>query len=242
MIKKTGLLYGIVFFSAVSAGVPPFDYGFLEKELERGAANHVEFKQVSDTPIVYRTWGVWNMKYPAMRVADVALDLYNYSAIFRHVYRCERILGPSIRVSPLGTWYVEGRAAVARVWSIGNIDTLAWTDSTRLRLIASQNENRYLEGRWSGNKSGWFNYRTYGMHCAAFIVAVGKDSCRVGIVAQGLVKQAMPQWLIRLAMKIILPHLLADLEKEVKRRAKLRLQKPMPWYDHWLNGVRRLFL
>jgi hypothetical protein len=80
------------------------------------------------------------------------------------------------------------------------------------------------------------------MHCAAFIVAVGKDSCRVGIVAQGLVKQAMPQWLIRLAMKIILPHLLADLEKEVKRRAKLRLQKPMPWYDHWLNGVRRLFL
>ena len=47
-----------------------FDYSFILKEVKAGAGNHVEFLQISDTPIVYRAWGVWNFGHPASEVAD----------------------------------------------------------------------------------------------------------------------------------------------------------------------------
>ncbi|MDD5675293.1 MAG: hypothetical protein PHC61_14075 [Chitinivibrionales bacterium] len=220
-----------------------FEYAFLEDKLKTASANQVEFKQVSDTPIVYRAWGVWNFNHSASKVAAVALDFPAYPRIFRYVYRCDRITKPPRRVCPLGTWYVEGRAAFARVWAIGNIDSLYWPDSAHLRFIAGQNEDRWLEASWhSQERPGWFSYRTYGLRMAAFVVAAGNDSCRLGIVAQGWVKQAMPQWLVRMGTSIILPHLLQDLEKEVARREKL-LQAPQPpWYDKWYLNIRNFFL
>ena len=237
--KSIGIFLAVC--SIASGRIPPFEYGFLEKELHDGARNHVEFAQVADTPIVYRAWGVWKLGSPASEAADVALDFYNYSSIFRNVYRCERIMAPKSRVSPLGTWYVEGRASLARVWSIGNIETLTRGDSCGVTLLAGQNEDRYLEATWSRSEHGWLNYRTYGLRLAAFIVPMGTDSCRVGIVTQGIVKQAMPTWLIRMALKIILPHIIEDLQTEVKRRSDLKKPKPLPWYEQWLQGMRHLF-
>jgi len=227
---------------AASAGIPAFEYDFLEKELQCATRNHVEFMQIADTPIVYRTWGVWNVKGAANEATDVAIDFYNYASIFRHVYRCERIMAPKSRVSAIGTWFVDGRASLARVWSIGNIDTLLRSDSLGVKLIARQNENRYLEATWGRNEHGLLNYRTYGLRLAAFIVPVGVDSCRIGVVAQGVVKQAMPKWLIRLAIKLILPRLMEDLQREITRRMDLKKPKPTPWYDHWVQTMRRLIL
>jgi hypothetical protein len=227
---------------ATFAGQPSFDYGFIENELRAGAQNHVEFKQVSDTPIVYRASGVWNFSHPASEVGAVALDFAAYPRIFRYVYRCERIVEPKNRVRPLGTLYVEGRAAVARVWAIGNIDTLCWTDSSHLRFFASQNEDRLLESRFGRNESGWLNYRTFSVRLAALVVPAGRDSCRVGVVAQGWVKHPMPQWLVRLAMNIILPQLMRDLEQEVVRRAEWRAPKQAAWYRKWYHSVHRFLM
>jgi hypothetical protein len=217
----------------------PFEYAFLENGLTTSAENYFEFKQVSDTPIVYRAWGVYSISRPAAEVGEAALDFASYPRVFRYVYRCERILEPKNRVRPLGTFYVEGRAAVARVWSIGNIDTLCWTDSSHLRFFASQNEDRLLESRLGRSEKGWLNYRTFGVRLAAFVVGVGRDSCRIGIVVQGMVNSPMPQWLVRLGMNIILPQFLRDLETEVARRAEFRVPKQAPWYEKWYKTMRR---
>jgi hypothetical protein len=222
--------------------LPAFDWGPVENEARSGADNHVEFKQISDTPIVYRAWGVRNFNHPVSEVAAIALDFASYPRIFHYVYRCERIIEPKNRVRPLGTYYVEGRAAIARVWSIGNVDTLNWKDSSCLRFFASQNEDRLLESRLGGNEKGWLNYRTFGVRFAAFVAAAGKDSCRIGIVTQGWVTHPMPQWLVRLGVSIILPQLLQDVEKEVARRADLRTPKNAVWYDKWYRAMRRFLL
>jgi hypothetical protein len=242
MRRSTALALIVLFAGSLSARSYKFDYGFLEKELSAPSENHVEFSQISDTPLVYRAWGVWNFPYPVSEVGAVALEFASYPRVFRYVYRCERIIEPKNRIRPLGTFYVEGRAAVARVWSIGNVDTLCWNDSSHLRFFASQNEDRLLESRFGRQEKGWLNYRTYGVKLAAFVVGAGPDSCRVGIVAQGLVNNPMPQWLVRLGMSIILPQLLHDLETEVRRHAEFRVPNQAPWYKKWYHTVRRFIL
>jgi hypothetical protein len=223
---------------AFCANAPSFDYSFIVNQLKMGTANHVEFQQVSDTPVTYRAWGVWNFAHSARTVAEIAVDFAAYPKVFRNVYRCDRISGPPQRVCMLGTWYVEGRAAIARVWAIGNIDTLGWKDSSLLRFIAHQNEDQELEATWSHMEKGWLNYRTHGVHLAAFVAASGRDSCRVGIVAQGWVKTPMPNWLIRLATSLILPQILSDLEKEAGRRTVKEKPHKDPWYKKWLKDIR----
>ena len=138
---------------------------------------------------------------------------------------------------------MEGRAALVRAWAIGNIDTICWADSSHLRLIASQNEDRLLESKWSHQERGWLNYRTFGVHFAAFIVGSGRDSCRLGVVAQGWATHSMPQWLIRMAMNIVLPQLLRNIESEVTHRAEERKQKQTgtQWYNKWYDALRRFF-
>ena len=223
--------------------LPPFDYGFVESLTQTGAANHVEFQQLSDTPVVYRAWGVWSLAYPVRTVAAVALDFERYNQIFRYVYQCARIPDPRSRSrGGVGTWYVEGRAAIARVWAIGTIDSVVWPDSIHLRFFANQNEDEVLEKKWAHQLKGWINYRTRGVQLAAFIAAAGRDSCRVGIIAQGWVWQPMPQWLVNLATGIILPRLLSDLDKEVRRRALEKPAEKPAWYKSWYRAVRRFLI
>ena len=243
MNKKIPHIFPLLFIPSIAfcAQIPSFDYGFIINQLKMGAANHVEFQQVSDTPVTYRAWGVWNFGHSASTVAGIAVDFARYPQVFRHVYRCDRITGPPQRVCTLGTWYVEGRAAIARVWAIGNIDTLGWKDSSLLRFIAHQNEDQSLETKWSHSEKGWINYRTHGVRLAAFVMAAGRDSCRVGIVAQGWVREPMPNWLIRMATAIILPQLLEDLEKEVYRRAGEQMPHKEPWYKRLLKDIRNFF-
>jgi hypothetical protein len=241
--RRTVAFVMLFTFGAIASGKwPVFDWVPVESEARAGAENHVEFKQVSDTPIVYRAWGLWNFHHPASEVATIALDFASYPRIFHYVYRCERIIEPKNRVRPMGTYYVEGRAAIARVWSIGNIDTLSWTDSSCLRFFASQNQDRLLESKFGNNESGWLNYRTFGVRLAAFVVAAGKDSCRLAILAQGWVTHPMPQWLVRLGVNIILPQLLKDLENEVGRRADLRTPPNASWYAKMYHAARRFLL
>jgi hypothetical protein len=225
-----------------SSNVIPFEYRFIENQLAAGAANHVEFKQIADTPVTYRVSGMWNFKYPISKVTEVALNFERYPKTFRYVYRCDPVTEPRRKVSSLGTWFVDGRASMARVWAIGNIDSLCWTDSSHLRFIASQNEDRWLEAKWYHFEDGYLTYRTHGVRMAAFIVGVGNDSCRVGIVAQGWVKKAMPEWLIRLAVNIILPQLLQDLDKEIKRREDEKKAPEAPWYSTWYHSVKDFLL
>jgi hypothetical protein len=209
-----------------------FDYRFVEEELQKPLCrNRVGFTQISDTPIVYRAWGTWNFPHPVSEIAEVALDFSRYPKTFNYVYRCDRIIEPENRIAPSGTWYVEGRASFARVWAIGDIDTILWTDSAHLRLFSRQNEDRRLEKKWSYREPGWLNFRTHGVNLAAFIVAAGPDSSRVGIVVQGWVRKSMPQWLIRLSISMILPQFLRDLDNAVQRRSAARAQKNMPWYN-----------
>lgn len=241
-IKYPAVIALLLFAGSVFARSYKFDYGFIENELSGQSENHVEFSQISDTPIVYRASGVWNFPYSASDVGAVALDFASYPRVFRYVYRCERIIEPKNRIRPLGTFYVEGRAAVARVWSIGNIDTLCWKDSSHLRFFATQNEDRLLESRFGTQEKGWLNYRTFGVRLAAFVTAAGQrgDSCRVGIVAQGIVNKPMPQWLVRLGMSIILPQLLRDLGNEVARRDEYRIPQQATWYKRLYYKVRRV--
>lgn len=240
--NSAGVLCFLLLVAATAFSAPQaFDYSFIESRLEASGKNQVEFQQVSDTPVVYRAWGVWNYAHPVSEIAAAALDFDLYTRIFPHVYRCERIVEPKQLVSTLGTRYVEGRAAFARVWAIGSIDTIRWPDTSHLRVIARQTEDGRLEATWGRRERGWLNFRTHGVRLAAFVVASGQDSCRVGIVVQGWVKDRMPQWLVRMAVKIILPGMLKDLENEVSRRARESKPKQTPWYGKWYKAVKHLF-
>jgi hypothetical protein len=219
----------------------PFDYSFLIKLLNSQTKNRVEFTEIYDAPITYQAWGIWNFPFPASKVAEVALDFKNYPKIFKNVYRCDLITEPPYRVSKLGTYYVEGRAAFARVWAIGDIDTIVWQDSSFLKFIAHQNEDRLLEARWSYFEKRWLNYRTHGVKLAAFIVGNKQDSCRLGIVVRGWVTKRMPSWLVKMAIEIILPQLLMDLENEVSHRNIIEQKKKKinePWYKQIFNKIR----
>jgi hypothetical protein len=240
--KAAGVLCTLQLVAGIAFAAPQaFDYSFIESKLEAGAENQVEFREVSDTPVVYRAWGIWNYAHPMQEVAAAALDFDHYTRIFPHVYRCDRIVEPKHLVSTLGTRYVEGRAAFARVWAIGSIDTIRWPDTSHLRVIARQTEDGRLEATWGRRERGWLNFRTHGVRLAAFVVASGQDSCRVGIVVQGWVKDPMPQWLVRMAVKIILPSLLKDLDNEVQRRARESKPKETPWYGRWYKAVKHIF-
>ncbi len=127
------------------------------------------------------------------------------------------------------------------MWSIGNIDTLAWRDSTHFKMIATQNEDRFLESKYGHSEKGMINYRTFNVHLAAFIVGAGKDSCRVGILAQGIVKNPMPQWLVKMAIKIILPQLMNDLQKEITRRREAKMPPRPTWYSKAVKSLRSFF-
>lgn len=202
-----------------AGGGPPLDYSVILQKLRSSTVNTVDLQYVGRAPITYQAWGVWTIPYSTRQVASVALDIARYPTVFSHVYRCDSITSPRGMVSPLGTWYVEGRAAMARIWAIGNIDSLVWNaDSSEVRLLASQNENRELEKQWRTVLPGWFNFRTRGLRLAAIIVPLGTDSCRVGLVAQAWVNKPMPEWLIRLAIQVVFPKLLQDLDAEVRRK------------------------
>jgi len=123
--------------------------GFGRTEAQAGADNHVGFKQVSDTPIVYRATGVWNFAHPYRKIADVALDFASYPA---YSIMSIAVNGSSSPRTGCGRSHVlcRGRAALARVWSIGNVDTIAWSDSTHLRFFAHQNETG-CGGEFGGN-------------------------------------------------------------------------------------------
>jgi|WetSurMetagenome_2_1015567.scaffolds.fasta_scaffold00672_14 hypothetical protein len=238
------LRFGMVFCAVRPPGpLPPFHYEFVESLVHSRAANHVEFQLLCDTPVVYRAWGIWNLAYPVKAVSSVALDFGRYERIFRYVYKCDKIADPRGRIrGGLSTWYVEGRAAVARVWSIGTIDSISRPDSSSLRFFASQNEDQVLEATWAKQLNGWLNYRTHGVRLAAFIAANGKDSCRVGIIAQGWVWQPMPQWLTNLATGIILPRLLEDLDKEVRSRQASKPPENPLRYQSWYRALRRFLI
>lgn len=197
-------------------------YGEVLAEVRTGGSNKVEFRQVADTPLTYSAWGVWSFPYTVREAAVVALDFDRYTEVFRHVYRCERVRGPYRSLSPLGTWYVEGRASVARVWAVGNVDVISWAtvDSSEMRLFASQNRDSLIEKRYREVLGGWINLRTYGLRVAAFVAQRGDDSCRVGIVVQGIVSKPMPVWLVNLAIKVVMPVLLTDFGREIERFRK----------------------
>ena len=234
-------LLALFFCAAGAVRRLPFDYAFIENELKLNIADYVEFKKIADLPMAYRAWGVWNFKYPVSDVVEVALDFEHYSTIFGPVHRCERIVEPVNRIRPLGTWFVEGRAALARVWSIGNIDTINRTDSTQFRFFASQNEDPVLEAKWAKQERGWLNFRTNGIHFAAFVVAIGRDSCRMGVIAQGLVRERMPEWLVRLVARMIFPQIMHDLNSEVKRRIEARKPKQDTWYGKISDVFHKIF-
>jgi hypothetical protein len=219
----------------------PFTYDFIEKQLACGVLNTIEFKQIADTPVVYRVWGIWNFGHSAQDVALAAINFSGYPRIFRYVYRCDRLNDPAAR-GKLGTWYVEGRAVNARVWAIGDIDTLLWdSDSSTFKFIAHQNEDSRLEKQFNANKWGWLNYRTHGVRLAALVVANGPDSCRVGIIAQGWVRTPMPEWLITLGTNIVLPQLLCDLEDEVRKVIRERRKLEGPWYEQVIKFFGGMF-
>jgi len=197
--------------------LPALEYGSLLDSLRTGRRNIVDMKLVNSKPLAYRAWGAWTIPHSMNQVAAVALDFARYPETFTHVFRCERVPGPPKVVSPLGTWYLEGRAMMARVWAIGDIDTLR-RDSLELHLIASGNENRRLEAQWRQVLPGWINFRTRGLRLAAFVVAHGPDSCRVGVLGETCVSRPMPEWILKFALSVVLPRLLEDLDREVARR------------------------
>ncbi len=196
------------------------EYQSLLRELRDSTRNTVDIELIDRGLLWYRAWGTWTIPHSVREAGRVALDFENYPDVFRHVYRCEPVREPRRLVAPLGTWYLEGRAGMARVWAIGNVDTLRWNaDSTEMHLIASQNEHKGLETMWREVLPGWINFRTRRLKLAAFVVARGADSCRVGVVAETWVNKPMPEWLVKFAVQLVLPRLLQDLDLAVARTA-----------------------
>ncbi len=195
-----------------------FEYESLLTMLRDSVRNAVDVQLLDRGQLWYRAWGAWTLPHSIHAVADIALDFKRYPTVFTHVYRCDRVTEPEHRVARLGTWYLEGRAPPARVWSIGNVDTIWWNaDSTEMHLTASQNDDKRLESVWREVLPGWMNFRTRGLRLAACVVARGDDSCRVGVVAEMRVSKPMPRWLVKLAVQIVLPRLLHDLDLAIPR-------------------------
>ncbi|MBD3241907.1 MAG: hypothetical protein GF331_15060 [Chitinivibrionales bacterium] len=225
-------LYSALLAPSAGAGLPVrFDYSSVLAALHDSTGNFVDIELVDRGRLWYRAWAAWTLPHPMRSVATAALDFGSYPETFSYVYRCDRITRPQRVVSSLGTWYLEGRAGVARVWAIGDIDSLWWNaDSTEMRVVASQNENKGLESVWREVLPGWMNFRTRGLRLAAFVVAHGEDSCRVGIVAETKVNKPMPQWLVKFAVQIVLPRLLRELELAIPRSTRIPAAGKKRWW------------
>ena len=209
----------------------PFNFAPVLALLQGPAVDKIGLDQVTASPVTYTAWGVRTIARPARQVASVALDLPSYTKTFSNVHRCERITDPARLVSKTGTWYLEGRAFRVRILAIGDIDSLVYgPDSSSIRLFAHQNENRLLERKWLQALPRWMNYRTHALRLAAFVQARGPDSCSIGIMAQGWVKDPMPEWLTRMAIRYIMPNLFDDLEAEVERRFPVKRKH---WFLWW---------
>lgn len=212
------LVAGVFSARAVPVRQDRFDHQALVGMLRDSLRNVVDVQLLDRGQLWYRAWGAWTLPHPMRSVAATALDFERYATVFTHVHRCERVTEPARLVGRLGTWYLEGRARPARVWAIGNIDTLWWNaDSTEMHLVASQNEHKALESVWREVLPGWMNFRTRGLRLAACVVALGEDSCRVGVIAETRVSKPMPQWLVKLAVQMVLPRLLRDLDLAIPR-------------------------
>jgi len=213
----------------------PLDYTLVLNQLNHSRKNNTGFEYFSTKPLTYQVWGVWNLRRKTKEVAVAAIDFSRYPGALRFVHRCDPVLVPKEILGSQGTWYVEGRAMVARIWAIGNIDSVFWNqDSTEFRLVASQNENFILERQWRTVLPHWLNYRTHGLRFAAIIRKTGVDSCRIAVVAQAFVNEPMPKWLVRAAVRVILPGLLRDFETMVYNRFKESPNQAKPsWWKIW---------
>ena len=199
--------------------VSAFDYGFIKNDAMSGAKNHVNIERISRKPLVYRAWGVWSFPFPIENTVNVALDFERYADIFRHVHRSERVADPAGITAELGTWYIEGRGGgIARIWAIGDIDSLVWDDSLTLRCMASQNEDSALNARYRETVDDLYNLEVSRLRLAAIVHGRQDTVTTVGIVAQAQTAISIPQWLFKLGIRIILPRTLKDIEKELESR------------------------
>jgi len=177
---------------------------------------HVEV--LSKEPPRYFGFGFYSMEYSKEELASVMLDFENYADIFRYVHTFKAITEPEERISQLGTWFGEGRAAFARLCAVGDIDSIIYLDSSELQLFVSLNKDSLLHEVWMHDLEGWLNVTVEDLHLSGYIRAQGSNRCRIGIIADVTTAASVPRWLMHLAIRIVLPRIIKDAEDEIERR------------------------
>jgi hypothetical protein len=210
-------------FVALLSAAPsaPLPLQQLEKLLSAPTAT-TTIERVKSQPPVYRSCIFRTLPYRRSAIEAVLLDFPTFPTTFRYVYQLKRIDGRAHDSShPQGIWFGEGRAGIARLWGIGDVHSFNRTE-TRTTLQVTQNSDEELNGRYRHEQRNFFTVEVRDLVLVCYLEPRGADSCRLGIVAQAQPLVALPPWLFELGLRIVLPRMIEDLQREVERRSGTR--------------------
>jgi hypothetical protein len=175
-------------------------------------------EKVRQRPLNYRAWIACTFDHPMGKVEALMTDFENYPKVYKNVQCFQRIVEPADAVCRLGTYYGEGRAPFVRVWGVGNIDSMSRTDSTAFRLYVSQNQDERINAPRRHAIQGFFTVEVKNLRMTGCLWRIGTDRCRAAVIAQGDPIVSVPPWIFTLAIKVVMPRIIRDTERELCRR------------------------
>lgn len=203
---------------ALSATTPALFSPRQFDKLLSASTSTTTIERVKSQPPVYRACIFRTFPFRRSAIEAVVFDFPTFPTTFRYVYKLIRIDGSSHDSSrPQGSWFGEGRAGIARLWGIGDVRDFNRTPK-RTTLQVTQNSDEGLNARYRQEQRNFFTVEVRNLVLACYLEPRGADSCRMGIVAQAQPLVALPPWLFQLGLRIVLPRMIEDLEREIVRR------------------------
>ena len=153
--------------------------------------------------------------FPFQQVAAVAADLKNWKNTFSQIHSFEPVPRGDDTLSPQ-TYYFEVRAPFSRFWVLLYIDTMIVSADTCFILLR-QNEDIALNNRYRATRKRWVNVENKRLIMTVCATPWSRFSTRAMYSLQTTPGVSIPRWLFRISTRFVLPSVLADVEKAVKK-------------------------
>ncbi len=172
-------------------------------------------KCISKKPKKYLSLSFRTFELPFNDIITIIKDSDKYKRTFSIIKR-SGIIETDTQFTELGSCIFETRAGFFKYWSILNIDSIRTDDSTWFKFFTTQNHDNDLNSQWRWEIGRWFTIEDRDFYFVWYVQRIEVNRTRVGFIIHACPKMYVPKWLVRFAMKIVVPGFLDDLEKTVK--------------------------
>lgn len=172
-------------------------------------------KCISNKPKKYLSLSFRTLELPFNEIITVIKDVDNYERTFNIIKR-SGIIETDTQFTELGSCIFQTRAGFFKYWSLLNIDSITTDDSTWFKFFTTQNHDNDLNAQWRREIGRWFAIEDRDFYFVWYVQWIEVNRTRVGFFIHSCPKMYVPKWLVRFAMKIVIPGFLDDLEKRVK--------------------------